>query len=135
MSSLSKSRSFSHTLSLNVQRSLTVTSIIPYSFDIKLILLGAQCGAAFLDNFFKTWLRDVLGIEDYVKLDPLNGRDRLSVYAIESGPMRSLIRQFIAKKHQFGEHTSEIRLDLPEPLNKLDTKDGRVKGGGLVIHR
>lgn len=73
-------------------------------------------------------------MEAYVRLDPLNGRDRLSVHAVESGSMRDLIKDFIARKHQFSEDSSDIKLDLPNPLNQLDM-EGRVKQGELVIYR
>lgn len=93
---------------------------------------GDKCGSAYIDTAFKIWLRDVLGPENYAKLDPLNAHGRISAHTMESGPIRDLVRKFIAKKETFSELVEDIHLELPPPLDRLD-KEGRVRQGELTI--
>ena len=97
-------------------------------------LLGAKCGSVYIDTAFKTWLRKVIGVDEYEKLDPANGRHRLGAHTTESGPMRSLIKDFEAKKKAFTGSSDDVKLSLPEPLQHLTIKN-RVDDGELTIRQ
>ena len=75
-------------------------------------------------------------VHHYAEIDPVNAKQRrISLHAGETGVMRQLINQFNFKKAVFSNSTtSDIKLDLPAPLNTL-TIEGRVKEGELVIYR
>lgn len=47
--------------------------------------------------------------------------------------MRQLIKEFDAEKKRFSNSTTVIKIELPEPLDKL-TIEGRVNEGELTIH-
>jgi hypothetical protein len=96
--------------------------------------LGGKCGSAFIDTAFKNWLRDLIGVENYGKLDRLNARSRINAHTLEDGPIRRLVESFVIKKHAFSSSTQSVRIDLPEPLNALDLGD-RVRQGELTISR
>ena len=94
---------------------------------------SGRCGSVFIDMAFKKWLRKTIEPHNYYLLDPANaGKKRIYPYASESGPMREVINRFEAKKKVFDSSTTEIRLDLPEPLDKL-TIPGKVNQGQLTI--
>ena len=99
-----------------------------------LTFVDAQCGSAFIDTAFKNWLRKILGVENYAKLDPLNAQNRINAHTLETGPIRKLVEKFVIKKHAFTSTDEDIRIDLPEPLNALDVED-RVRQGELTIRR
>lgn len=100
-------------------------------------IVGGKYGSAFIDLNFKRWLRDeVLGPEIYGEIDPINARQqRMSPHAVETGPMRELMKQFEIEKKLFKvSGPDEIKLDLPAPLDNLSI-DGRAGGGTLTMRR
>ena len=97
-------------------------------------LSGGKCGSVFIDTAFKNWLRNIIGVENYGKLDRLNARSRLNAHTLEDGPIRKLVQDFVTKKHTFSSSTQDTCIDLPEPLNALNLGD-RVRQGELTISR
>jgi len=95
---------------------------------------GGKYGSAFIDTAFKNWLRGLIGVENYAKLDHLNARSRINAHTLEDGPIRKLVASFVTKKHAFTSSTQSVRFDLPEPLHALDLDD-RVRQGELTISR
>ena len=96
-------------------------------------LSGGKCGSAFIDTRFKHWLRDTIGVDNYAKLDPANGRQRIGPHTPESGHIRELMKRFEVKKRNFSNANQDyIRLDLPGPLSNFSL-EGRVNQGELTI--
>ncbi|KAF7190557.1 hypothetical protein HII31_07716 [Pseudocercospora fuligena] len=90
---------------------------------------GCKRGSAYIDTAFKLWLRKVLGPDLYAEIDPVNARrTRISPHTAETGIMRSLIKQFSARKEVFSNHDrASIKIDLPAPLDSL-THNNVVQG-------
>lgn len=51
---------------------------------------------------------------------------------MEGGQMRELMKRFGARKKIFSNNLQETKLDLPEPLDKLNVP-GKIKEGELTI--
>jgi hypothetical protein len=81
---------------------------------------------------FKKWLLNLIGEDNYQKLDPHTRKLKFGSHDIEGGRMRALMKDFDIKKRQFTEDFRDIRLDLPEPLDNLNL-EGRVRGGEIKI--
>lgn len=94
---------------------------------------SGKCGASYIDRRFKTWLREIVGEENWRVLDASNSDNRMGTHYIENGQMRELIKKFNFYKHSFSRAVRQpMKLDLPKSLSHL-TIDGYIEDGELVI--
>ncbi|KAF1976595.1 hypothetical protein BU23DRAFT_565748 [Bimuria novae-zelandiae CBS 107.79] len=76
---------------------------------------------------FKRWLRDLIGENNYRKLDPHMEEHKISSHSVEGKAMRELMKEFDARKQDFGAgSTRDIHIDLPSPFQNLKIT-GNVK--------
>jgi hypothetical protein len=95
-------------------------------------LIGLKCGSIFIDLAFKEWLKDLLGEENYQKLDQTRLAHKISSHNSEGRPMRELMKKFNRLKRMFNKEHRDMRMDLPEPLHNLNMGN-RVVGGEITI--
>ncbi|KAH0556986.1 hypothetical protein GP486_005225 [Trichoglossum hirsutum] len=95
---------------------------------------GAKCGSAYIDVGFKGWLNKSIGDRHYRALDPKGASQQISAHTTEGGQMRQVMKAFDVhkKKFEFTNNAHELKLDLPEPLDKVNIP-GRVLDGELKI--
>jgi len=105
------------------------------SFEIEAVgrAKGAKCGAVFINIAFKQWLRDLIGLENYKKLDQVQLSYKISSYDTEGERMRILMKDFDDKKKLFSKGSRDIRITLPAPLDRLDIPDKGVDKGQITI--
>ena len=96
-----------------------------------LIFLGRKCGSVFIDGRFKEWLRDdVLGPEDYEKLEP-NTKKRIKPHSTTGRKMRDIMKVFIEHKRAFTgieEPDHLFTIELPTEFRDLNMDDWVVEG-------
>lgn len=68
----------------------------------------------------------------YSALDGRSDGARISAHATEGGKMRQVMRQFEGHKRAFHGASSDMRIDLPDPLHKVSI-DGKIEDGELTI--
>ena len=93
---------------------------------------GEKCGSIFIDLAFKEWLRDLLGEDNYQRLDPNADSKNISSHTIEGKQMRELMGKFNLHKIHFKKGDRDKRLDLPHPLDNLNL-DNKVRAGEITI--
>jgi hypothetical protein len=93
---------------------------------------GAKCGSSFINRNFKAWLARVLEQRNYSVLDPRTEGQRISGHSMEGPKMRQLMESFELHKKAFHSLSRDTKLDLPEPLHRLN-KSGYVEEGELTI--
>ena len=91
---------------------------------------GDRCGSIFIDANFKKWLRELIGDEYYLQLDP--AADLNNMYGIECDAIRHIMSKFDVIKKDFSQNSPESFIDLPEPLNNLKLP-GKVDFGQVTI--
>lgn len=92
-----------------------------------------KCGASYIDRKFKTWLRGIVGRDNWRALDESNSDNRMGTHYIENGQMRELIKKFSFYKHTFSRSVQQpMKLDLPKALSHL-TIEGFIEDGELII--
>lgn len=100
----------------------------------ELIMLGDKCGSIYIDNNFKKWLRKILGEVNYRELDPRNAGQKIGAHSTEGRRMREVMKEFDKFKRDFPKKNREMKMDLPEPLDKI-TIGTKVIEGELTITR
>jgi len=81
---------------------------------------------------FKRWILELIGEQNYRRLDSNVLNLKLGSHDREGPAMRELMRSFDEQKKGFTTNFREMRIDLPKPLDKLNL-DTRVRGGEIVI--
>jgi hypothetical protein len=103
------------------------------AFDIADLEIGAKCGSVYIDMAFKQWLRQLLGDENYQKLDPTDVSQMVSSHTVQGIQMRDIMKKFDVYKRKFHKgYDDEIKLELPEELEDLNI-EGKVLDGELKI--
>jgi hypothetical protein len=97
-------------------------------------LQGRKCGSIFINRTLLKWIRERLGEDNYLQLDPNLDIDKEAFHASESPAMRYLMHRFDEQKQLFNRNSGAFYLDLPEPLDTL-TIPGVVNQGEMVIPR
>jgi hypothetical protein len=95
-------------------------------------LIGFKCGSVFIDLAFKDWLRDLLGEDNYLKLDPTQARGKITSFDREGEQMRKLMGMFNILKRNFKKGYGDKHMTLPEPLNNLNMHN-KVDLGQITI--
>lgn len=105
------------------------------------ITLGTsgRCGSSNINSAFKYWLRDMIGMQNYSRLDPGGARQQIMSFRYETGAMRELMHRFEKQKQMFSNSSLDnIKLDLwSSSYPDLDdlTIANRVNEGELNIYR
>ncbi|KAH0556728.1 hypothetical protein GP486_005483 [Trichoglossum hirsutum] len=97
--------------------------------------IGYKCGSVFIDIAFKSWLREFVGEDNYLKLDPAQARDKITSFDREGERMRELMAAFNILKRKFEKGHQDMKMDfltLPEPLHNLNLHN-KVEGGQIII--
>ena len=103
------------------------------AFEIADQEIGAKCGCVYIDMAFKQWLRQLLGDENYQKLDPTDVSQMVSSHTIQGRQMREIMKRFDVFKRKFrNDCDDEITFELPEELEDLNI-EGKVLDGELKV--
>jgi hypothetical protein len=86
-----------------------------------------------VDKAFLKWLRELIGDQEYKKLDPHIQAGKASSNTLVGEHMRELLKGFEQRKRRFASSPEkEIPIDLTGDLANLNIK-GKVDGGEIRI--
>jgi hypothetical protein len=86
-----------------------------------------------VDKAFQNWLRELIGDQEYKKLDPYIQAGKAGSHALVGEHMRELLKVFELRKRSFAlSPVKDVPLDLTGDLANLNIR-GKVDGGEIRI--
>jgi hypothetical protein len=82
---------------------------------------GIKCGSNYIDLEFRRWLKEMIGEQNYMEIDPNTHLNTMYLHGMEGKAMRDLMKQFTRYKRKFNRKSKDMRLNLPTALSSLTT--------------
>jgi hypothetical protein len=82
----------------------------------------------YIDAAFKSWLKKIIGDENYQHFDPRNANRRIHLRATKGKKMRAIMRAFEHYRRNFSRHHWDIKFDLPKPLDDITVGENVLRG-------
>ncbi|KAH8685431.1 hypothetical protein BGZ60DRAFT_522721 [Tricladium varicosporioides] len=115
--------------------SYKVTQVLPkLEMEPVTYATGDKCGSVFINLAFKQWLRELIGPENYQKLDESPVVQKITAHDAEGPHMREVMAEFDSWKRKFKKGYRDIKIEFSEdsPLANLDIP-GKVFGAEFTI--